>query len=83
MEKVINEGNNWDQMTNTDEMLGPIQSLTRLELMNAVKTMILGRRTPGLSEVNKEMRAASGKVGVEVMIRLCQRILNEKGIPDE
>ena len=29
------------------------------------------------------MIAASGKIGVEVMVKLCQRVLNGKGIPDE
>ena len=29
------------------------------------------------------MIVANGKIGVEVMIKLCQRVLHDRGMPDE
>ena len=38
-EKIMNEGNDWDQMTSTDVVFRPLQKVTHLEMMNAVKKM--------------------------------------------
>ena len=40
-------------------------------------------KTAGLSEITREMIAAIGRIAEEVMLQLCQRVLNEKGIPHE
>ena len=37
----------------------------------------------GPSEVSTEMIAASGEVGIRVMMELCQRLLDGKGMPEE
>ena len=37
----------------------------------------------GLSEITTEMIVADGRVAEEVMLQLCQRVLDGKGIPDE
>ena len=37
----------------------------------------------GPSEVSTEMIAASGEVGIRVMMKLCQRLLDGKGMPEE
>ena len=39
--------------------------------------------TAGPSEVNMDMIIASGKVGVGVIKKLCQRLLDGKGMPEE
>ena len=41
------------------------------------------RKAAGLSEVTTEMIAAGGRIAEEVMLQLCQRVLDEKGIPNE
>ena len=33
MNKIMNEENDWDQMTNADVVLGPIQRVTRVEIL--------------------------------------------------
>jgi len=36
-----------------------------------------------LSEITTEIIMASGKIGENVMMQLCQRVLDENGIPDK
>ena len=40
MKKIMNEENEWDQITNADVVLGPIQRVTHVEI-NTVKKMKL------------------------------------------
>ena len=82
MEKIMNEENNWDQMVETDVIEGPVERVTRKEIIEAMQKMKSGKAA-GLSEVNVEMIRASGEVGVKVMMDLCQRVLYGKGMPDE
>ena len=69
-------------MTNADVVLGPIQKVTQVEIINAAKKMEL-ENALGHSEVNTEMIVASGKIEVEVVVKLCQHVLDGKEIPDE
>ena len=41
------------------------------------------RKAAGPSEVCAEMISVSGEVGVSVMVELCQRVLDGKGMSDE
>ena len=43
MKKIMNEENDWNQMTNADVVLGPIQRVSRVEIIDAVKKMKLGK----------------------------------------
>ena len=45
-----------------------------------MKKMKLGKASE-LSEVSIEMINASGKVGIEAMMELCQKVLDGKGMP--
>ena len=47
-----------------------------------MQKMTSGKAT-GLSEVNMEIIVANGEIGVKVMMDLCQRVLNGRGMPDE
>ena len=40
-------------------------------------------KAAGPSEVCAEMTSASGEVGVDLMVELCQHALDRKGMPDE
>ena len=48
----------------------------------AIKVMKPGKAAEP-SEVCAEMISASGEVGDSVMVELCQRVLDRKGMPDE
>ena len=50
--------------------------------MEAMNKMKLGKAA-GPSEVNMDMIIASVKFGVGVIKKLCQRVLDGKGIPEE
>ena len=82
MEKIMNEENPWDQVTDADMVEGPVEEVTRVEMMSAIKAMKFGKAA-GPSEVNTEMIVASGQVGLNVMMELCQRLLDGRGIPNE
>ena len=40
-------------------------------------------KATGPSEVNVEMIVASGEIGMKVIMDLCQRVLDGRGMPDE
>ena len=50
--------------------------------MEATNKIKLGKAA-GPSEVNRDMIIASGKFGVGVIKKLCQRVLDGKGMPEE
>ena len=52
------------------------------KVIKAMNKMKLGKAA-GPSEVNMDMIMASGKFGVGVLKKLCQRVLNGKGMPEE
>ena len=39
-------------------------------------------KAAGLSEITTEMIVAGGSIAEKVMLQLCQRVLDGKGIPD-
>ena len=82
MEKFMNEENEWDHMVETDVVEGPVEKVARNEIVEAMQRMKSGKAT-GPSEVSVEMIVASGKTGVKVMMELCQRVLDGRGMPDE
>ena len=82
MEKIMNEENEWDHMVETDVVEGPVEKVARNEIVEAMQRMKSGKAT-GPSEVSVEMIVASCKIGVKVMMELCQRVLDGRGMPDE
>jgi hypothetical protein len=82
MERVMNEENEWDGVVDVDVVHGPIDRVTMKEVMTAIKAMKLGKVT-GVSEVAAEHIAASGMVGIEVITKIANRVLDGEGIPDE
>ena len=61
---------------------GPVEEVSLEEITSAMKKMKLGKAS-GLSEVSIKMINASGKVGIDVMMKLCQRVLDEKGMLED
>ena len=80
MEEIMNKENDWDRVTAASVVEGPIKNVTCEEMAIAIKVM-----TPGKAAGPSAAwcRDASGEVGVRVMVGLCQRVLDGKGIPDE
>ena len=76
MEKIINEKHDLYQLTNADVVLGPTQRVTRVEIIIATKKMRLGKAA-GPSEINTEMIVASSRIELEVMMKLCQRVVKK------
>ena len=81
-EKTMNVENEWDQMVEVDMVEGPMEGVTDEEVIEAMNKMKLGK-TAGPSEVNMDMIIASGTFGVGVMKKLCQRVLDGEGMPEE
>ena len=82
MEKIMNKENEWDQIVETDVVEGPVEKVARNEVVKAMQNIKSGKAT-GPFEVSVEMIVASGEIGVKVMMGLCQRVLDSRGIPDE
>ena len=78
----MNKENDWDHVTAASMVQEPIKNVIREEMTIAIKVMKPGKAA-GPSEVCAEMISASGEVGVSVMVELCQRVLDGKGMPDE
>ena len=55
---------------------------SREEVVKALGRMKAGMAA-GPSEVSVEMIAASGEIGIDVMVELCQSVLDGRGMPDE
>ena len=82
MEKIMNEENEWDHMVETDIVEGPVEKVACNEIVEAMQKM-RSRKATGPSEVSVEMIVASGEIGIKVMMELCQRVLDGRGMPDE
>ena len=81
MERVmneVNEENEWDQNVQADLVEGPVERVSWKE----VEKMKAGKAA-GPSKVSVEMIAASGEIGIDLMVELCQSMLDGRGIPDE
>ena len=82
MEEIMNKEDGWDHVTAASMVEGPIKNVTREEMAIPIKE-IKPRKAAGPSEVCAEMISASVEVGVSVMLELCQRVLDGKGMPDK
>ena len=81
MEEIMNK-EDWDHVTAASMVEGPIKNVTQEEMAIAIKVMKPGKAV-GPYEVCAEMISVSGEVGISVMVELCQRVLDRKGMPDE
>ena len=78
MEKMMKKENVWDQKTEIGMVEGSVEEVFLEEITYTMKKMKL-RKVYGLSKVSMEMINASGKVGIDVMMKLVQRVLDGKG----
>ena len=76
------EKNAWDHNVDAAMVEGPVEKVSLKEVREAIRKMKQGKAA-GLSEVTTEMIVAGGRIAEEVMLQLCQRVLDGKGIPNE
>ena len=69
-------------MTPVSMVEGPFKNVTCKEMALIIK-VIKPEKAAGPSELCAEMISASGEVGVSVMVEICQRVLDGKGMPDK
>ena len=82
IEKFMNEENIWDHIMETDVVEVLVERVIHKKIMVAMlKTKSKKATRP--SEVSMEMTVASGKIGINVMMDLCQHILDGRGMPDK
>ena len=79
-----NKENDWDYMTEAGVLERPMEKATNKEILLAYKE-IKPRKAVGLSEVCAKLRSVSGdnETGINVIMELCQLVLNRKGMPNE
>ena len=81
-ERIMNEENEWDQNVQADLVEGPVERISREEAVKAFGKMRPAKAS-GPSEVSFEMIAAGGEIGIDVMVELCQSLLDGREMPDE
>ena len=82
MEKTMNKENAWNQKTENNIVEALVKEVSSEKITIAIKKMKLGKAS-GLSEVSMEMMNANGKVGIDMIMKFCQRVFDEKGIPKD
>ena len=82
MEEIMNKENNWDRVTAASMIERPIKNVICEEMEIAIKVMKPGKAS-GPSEVCAEIISASREVDVNVMVELCQHVLDGREMPDE
>ena len=75
---MMKKENVWDQKIEIGMVEGSVEEVFLEEITYTMKKMKL-RKAYGLSKVSMEMINASGKVGIDVMMKLVQRVLDGKG----
>ena len=83
MERIMNEENEWNQNVQADLVERPaVERVSREGVVKALGKM-KARKAAGPSEVSVEMIAASGEIGIDLMVELCQSVLDGRVMPDE
>ena len=81
MERIMNEENDWDHVEG-DAAEGPVVCVSREDVLKALYEKKTGK-APGPSEVSLELIVAGGGVGIQVMAKICQKVLDGFGMPAE
>ena len=69
-------------MVESDVIEEQVGKVTHKEIVKAMQKMKSGKAIEP-SKISVEMGVASGKIGIKVMIELCQCALDGRGMPDE
>ena len=82
MEKMMNKENAWEQKTEIGIVKGPMEEVSLEEITSVIQKMKLAK-VSGPSEVSMEMINTSGEVRIDVMMKLRQRVLDGKEMPED
>ena len=82
MKRIMSEENTRDHKVDAAMVEGPVEKVSHKKVREVIRKMKEGKAA-GLSETTMEMIVAGGRIAEEVMLQLCQRVLDGKGIPDE
>ena len=75
MERIVYKENDWDHNMEGDAVEGPVVCVSREEVLQALSEIKTGKN-PGPSEVSLELISPNGEVGVKVIAKICQRVLD-------
>ena len=78
----MHEENEWDQNVKEEMVEGPVERVSREEVVKEIREMKAGKAA-GPLEVSVEMIAASGEIGIGVMVELCHGVLDGRGMLDD
>ena len=81
MEKLMNEENEWDHKLSVEVKEGPADCIRMDEVRAALKEM--RHKAPGLSGLVTEMIQATGVIGTQWILDLCNGIVKEGSIPED
>jgi len=82
MERLMNEENEWDHEMSAEVREGPAGCIRMDEVRAALKRM-KGHKAPGLSGLVTEMMQATGDLGTQWILDLCDGIVKEGSIPED
>jgi len=82
MEKLMNEENEWDHKISAEVKEGPADCIRMAEVRAVLKKM-KSHKAPGLSGLVAEMIQATGDVGTQWILDLCNSIVKEGSIPED
>ena len=81
LEKLMNEENEWDHKISAEVKEGPADCIRMAEVRAVLKKM-KRHRAPGLSGLVAEMIQATGDIGTQWVLDLCNGIVKEGSIPE-
>ena len=76
MEKLMNEENEWDHKMSAGVKQGPGDCI-RIAEMTAVLKKMKRHKAPGLSRLVAEIIQATGEIGTQWLLHLCNGIVKE------
>ena len=82
MEKLINDENEWDHKTSAEVKEGPANCI-RMDEVRAVLKKMKRHKAPGLSGLVAEMIQATGDIGTQWILGLCNDIVKEGSITED
>jgi len=80
--KLMNEENEWDHKISAEVEEGPADCI-RMAEMTAVLKKMKRHKAPGLSGLVAEMIQATGNIGTQRILDLCNGIVKEGSIPED
>ena len=78
----MNEENEWDHKISAEVKEGPADCIRMAEVRAVLKKM-KGHKAPGLSGLVTEMIQATGDIGTQWILDLCNGIVKEGSIPED